>query len=407
MRSTNNFIDTLNPQSLLFSYIATIIFLSLPTVVLAEEQLSGNVALEYKWFQNNPLREWQHRNNVAGSAELEYYRDWDKGKQSLLFSPFVRIDQHDSERTHADIRDLSWQMVSRDWELRAGIKKVFWGVTESQHLVDFINQTDALEGLDGEDKLGQPMLNFALIKDWGTLDFFVLPYFRARQFLGQQSRLSFPVFIDQDNSQYESADAEQHVDFAIRWSHSIDDWDIGLSHFSGTNRNPIFIPKDSTTLIPYYNLIEQTGLELQAIYGDWLLKLEAIARKEYSHRTTAFTVGFENTLVGIFESQIDLGLLAEYLYDDRYGKFLTPFDNDLFVAARLALNDAQGSELLAGFFIDLDNQTRLFNIEASRRLGDSWKLNIEARFFSNIDSKELFYTFRQDDYLQAELAWYF
>jgi len=54
----------------------------------------------------------------------------------------------------------------------------FWGVTEFQHLVDIINQTDLVENIDTEDKLGQPMINLALINDWGTVDLFIMPYFR-------------------------------------------------------------------------------------------------------------------------------------------------------------------------------------------------------------------------------------
>ena len=53
-----------------------------------------------------------------------------------------------------------------------GIDKVFWGVIESRHLVDYINQTDGVEDVDGEDKLGQPMINLGLQRDWGDLIFF-------------------------------------------------------------------------------------------------------------------------------------------------------------------------------------------------------------------------------------------
>ena len=97
---------------------------------------------------------------------------------------FVREDSMDDERSHADIRELSWLYYSDDWELRLGISKVFWGVAESQHLVDIINQTDAVENVDGEDKLGQPMINLTLIRDWGNVDLFVLPYLRERTFTG-------------------------------------------------------------------------------------------------------------------------------------------------------------------------------------------------------------------------------
>jgi hypothetical protein len=33
------------------------------------------------------------------------------------------------------------------------------------HLVDIINQTDGVESIDGEDKLGQSMMAFSLFKD--------------------------------------------------------------------------------------------------------------------------------------------------------------------------------------------------------------------------------------------------
>ncbi len=78
-----------------------------------------------------------------------------------------------------------WVMIG---ETRVGVRRVFWGVTEFQHLVDIINQSDSVEDIDNEDKLGQPMINLSLVKDWGIVDFFVLPYFRERTFAGAEGR---------------------------------------------------------------------------------------------------------------------------------------------------------------------------------------------------------------------------
>ena len=72
---------------------------------------------------------------------------------NLTFTPFFRLDSSDGERTHLDIRELLWQSYGDTWEVRAGLGKVFWGVTESQYLVDVINQTDLVESPDGEDRL--------------------------------------------------------------------------------------------------------------------------------------------------------------------------------------------------------------------------------------------------------------
>ncbi|MDA7657788.1 hypothetical protein N8737_03705, partial [Verrucomicrobia bacterium] len=101
-------------------------------------------------------------------------------------TPFGRYDGADSERSHVDLREFHIQRIADQWEWRVGVSKVFWGVTESQHLVDVINQTDLVENVDGEDKLGQPMVNLSWISDQaGVIDLFYLPYFRERTFPGR------------------------------------------------------------------------------------------------------------------------------------------------------------------------------------------------------------------------------
>ena len=83
----------------------------------------------------------------------------------------------DDQRTHADLREAYWAWQDDEYELIVGVDKVFWGVAESRHLVDIINQTDLVEDLDEEDKLGQPMVNVSVQRDWGRLGFYLLPYF--------------------------------------------------------------------------------------------------------------------------------------------------------------------------------------------------------------------------------------
>ncbi|NOZ54219.1 MAG: hypothetical protein GXP08_14000 [Gammaproteobacteria bacterium] len=381
----------------------------LPTICNASGEWSGNVAVEVRSFAHTPSFSDQHDDYLSISAQPEYFFEWDNGKQSFLFIPFVRIDQHDKERTHADIRELAWIKASDVWELRAGIRKVFWGVTESQHLVDIINQTDAIENIDRENKLGQTMINLALIQDWGTLDFFVLPGFRERTFAGREGRLRTQPPVDTDNTVYEASNKNKHTDLAIRWSHFIGDWDVGISHFYGTSRDPRFtINTDRSAIIPNYDIINQTGLSLQTVVNDWLWKLEMISRNGHENHYTALTGGFEYTLVGIINTQADLGIISEYLYDNRDEAATTPFQNDIMLGARFTLNDVQSTEILAGLIFDIDNNGHLFNLEASRRLGDAWKLNLEIRTFSNINSlNDPLYSSRNDDHLQIELAWYF
>ncbi|HYM48066.1 MAG TPA: hypothetical protein VES91_06265 [Burkholderiaceae bacterium] len=336
---------------------------------------------------------------------------FEDSKDSLRFVPFARVDQHDSERSHADIRELAWLKVGTDYEWRVGIRKVFWGVAESQHLVDIVNQTDVVENLDGEEKLGQPMVNLALIRDWGTLDLFVLPYFRERTFVGAEGRLRSQPRVDADQAAYGSAREQKHVDYAARWSKSWSGIDVGLSYFTGTSRDPRFaLGVDSVgafVLVPYYELIHQTGVDIAAPLDAWLLKMEAIHRTGQGPSYYASTTGFEYTLSGIFGTGMDLGILAEYLYDDRRSRSLSPFQDDIMLGLRLALNDEQSSEVLVAIIDDRRSDARFFSLEASRRLGNSWKLSVEARAFAGIPETDPLFSMRRDDYVQLELARHF
>ncbi len=379
--------------------------------VLANEW-SGNIAFEYKSFSQDALSSSQFNQYGSVSIQPEWFHDWDNGKQSLTFVPFSRWDQHDKERTHSDIRELSWLKVFNESELRVGIRKVFWGVSESQHLVDVINQTDLVESTDGEEKLGQPMINYALINDWGTVDLFILPYFRERTFPGVNGRLRTSYVVDTTNPIYESQDKENNIDYAIRWSHSVGDWDLGLSHFVGTSRDPSFqvgLDTNSNTVFrPVYNLMHQTGIDVQATKEAWLWKLEAINRRIKGKSYNAATAGFEYTFYSIFESASDIGLVMEYLYDDRGSKALTPFEDDLMLGLRWTNNDENDTTILLGVVADRQDSSRLYSIEGSRRIGQNWKLNIEARLFEDIVASDKYlYPFRQDSFAQVELAYYF
>ncbi len=397
-------------KNIYFIYIITLFCLILEAQA---GEWSGYIAGELRYFPESPLSTEQFNGaNFALSAQPQYYHEWDDGDQSFTFVPFLRVDQHDSERSHFDIRELTWLKAAKtgNWELRLGIRKVFWGVTESQHLVDIINQTDLVEHIDGEQKLGQPMINLALINDWGTLDLFILPGFRERTFPGRKGRLlANGIPVDTDQVRYESGAKDKHVDWAVRWAQMFGDWDIGLSHFSGTGREPRFVPGRDTkgrfVFIPFYEQIEQTGLDLQLTQEAMLWKLEMISRKDRQERFTALTGGFEYTFVR--DSGAEIGLLTEYLFDDRHDNATNPFEDDMMLGLRLTLNDEQSTELLAGGIFDLDSSGSYYLLEASRRLGESWKLSLNAYIYSNIPFDDLSYGFRNEDFVQLELAWYF
>ena len=374
-------------------------------------EITGKLAAEELGFFHNGLDPRQHNNYLSGSFEPEWYKEWDDGKQSFTFVPFYRYSQHDNKRTHFDIRELTWLLSEQDWEIRVGFRKVFWGVAEGLHLVNIINQTDLVENTDTEDKMGQPMVNLALIREWGTLDLFILPGFRERTFPGVEGRLrTFPE-VSVGEAEYEHYGFKKHMAYAMRWSKVIGDWDVGLSHFHGTSREPAFRQKLTPTgvsLIPYYDLINQTGLDLQLTYEDWIVKHEGIVREGQGHTFYAMTTGIEYTLFDLFRTGLDLGLVVEYMYDTRgANNFLAPFQDDILTALRFGFNDVQSTEILAGVMFDRTNNSKYYNIEASRRFGDSFKVDIEMRLFSGAPTQDPSYFLRDDDHVRMEIGYYF
>jgi hypothetical protein len=403
-------------------------------------EMRGSAGVEARIFLEDTAYANQERDSASVTIDPDFYYAIPDSSDSISFNLHARIDSADEQRSNADIRELSYLKVGDGWEIKAGISKVYWGVTEGQHLVDIVNQTDAVENIDGEDKLGQPMLNLTLLQwqDYGVFDVFVLPGFRERTFAGQDGRLRPQLVIDTDRASYEAKNNEKHVDGALRWAHSIDVFDIGVSHFWGTSRDPILQvlgnpiitntpigPQvtgfNQTELAPHYAIINQTGLDLQASLEGWLLKLEAISREgkiKYNgnplapsfarQRYTALATGFEFTVVDFAERGIDLGLIMEWNFDDRKKNATSTFQNDLLIGTRWAMNDAESTEVLVGLSQDLDYDTTSLSVEGSTRISDHLKLTLESRIFTAVDDRDsLVKQLEKDSFIQAQLDYFF
>lgn len=342
-------------------------------------------------------------------VQPEFYWRSDDEHQRISVVGFARADSHDNERSHADLREAYWGLERDGWDVTIGINKVFWGVAESRHLVDIINQTDLVEDIDQEDKLGQPMINLNLQRDYGRFGVYLMPWFRERTFSGPDGRLRPPLAIDDDQSVYESSGEENHLDVALRYSHFIGDVDIGVHVFDGTSREPSFIVvPGGTQLLPFYEQMTQIGVDLQYTREEWLWKLEAIGRDASSDTFAAVVGGFEYSFYGVRGSNADIGVLLEYLYDGRsIDAPPTTSDNDLFVGTRLALNDASDTSVLAGFAVDLDTNELFLNVEAERRFGDSLSAELRLRAFMNAEPNDASFSFEHDDYLQLRLSWFY
>ena len=158
-------------------------------------------------------------------------------------------------------------------------------------------------------------------------------------------------------------------------------------------------------MIPFYSVTNQLGVDLQYTREAWLWKLEAIGREGQGDTFGAAVGGFERTFYQVGGGAADVGLLAEYLYDGRDEKApATAFDDDIFVGSRLALNDLQDTQVLAGAIVDSHDRSIAAFVEAERRLGSNYKLELESRWFLNTDDGNPLAFFDRDSVLTLRFS---
>ena len=332
-----------------------------------------------------------------------------------------RVDDMDDRRAGADLSEAYVRWVGDGAEVTVGARRVFWGVTEFAHLVDVLNQSDVVENLDEEDRLGQPMLQLELPHDAWNLQFYVLPRIRARTFGGPDGRQHGGA-PPRGDVEYAPSLHGEDLSVAARIEWHGDGLDLGIAHFSGAGREPSFLPMPDGRPRPRYEHIEQTSLDASWLTGDWLWKLEGYRRAGQGDTYVAASAGFERTWVG-FVGRADLGWVVEYLHDQRgHEAALGHYEHDVAVGLRLAANDEADTSVLLGWIQDVHEDEHSLSLEATSRLAERLSLQVEARVFGghvrgvtrngatlnalfDPDNKTGFLD--QDDYVQLELTTYF
>lgn len=379
---------------------AALVLLCLLSAPLAGAwQTESEVGLELLAFAREGAQS-QTREDASLRLQTRLFHDWNDERDRISVQPFLRLDAQDAERTHADLREALWTHAGAAVEWRAGVGRVFWGVTEGTHLVDVVNQTDLVEDPDGEDKLGQPMVAVSMACGAHVLDAYLLAGFRERRYPGADGRFRLPWVVDDGLTRWESGRGASRVDGALRWLWNDGPWWLAVSGFSGTSRDPVlqavvdpvrlkmtpsgpaFEPDDEPVLRAVYPLMEQWGTEVQYTRGDWLWKLEGIERHVSGEVYRAVNAGVEYTQVGVAGSAVDLGWLLEILHDSRGDDATTPFASDVLVGWRIAGNDAAASQALFYAIVDHDTREALWSLEASTRLRDWLTLSLQLRSVS-------------------------
>jgi hypothetical protein len=317
----------------------------------------------------------------SAAFQLNYNQDLSESDQ-LIASLFGRADAVDDERNYLDVRELLWLHYGDAYQFRAGVGQVSWGVNELFKITDLINQKDRAE-LPFQRKLGQPMASLSFYWGEDLIELYTLYDVREAWFPGEDGRLSYPILVSPGEQDYDRGKTGRW-DFAARWKTRVGDLDLSFSHFYGVTRDPYFIFNYDFTnpyLIPVYEKVNQTSVDLVYPWGDVLLKLEATYQTGSLEQFESVAAGFEYTFGGVFESDYDLSWYVETIWDSRDHIYATLFDHDVGVAARLALNDARDSNLIVGVVADYEYSEAFGYLFWTSNVGQSWTLNVTGQYF--------------------------
>lgn len=371
---------------------------------------AGNVAADVRAFPLEPKYAGQNLGlGVSLVAEPEVKWKSENEKHTLTLRPFYRLDPVDEKRSHADLRQADYKMSLEHLELAAGVGQFTWGVLESYRPVDVLNQTDFVESIDFNAKLGQPYAEAGWVTKSATFRAYYLPFFRERTFPGVRGRLRFPALIDTDSPSFESKFAQFQPSGAARFSFNAGDLDFGVSAFTGLSREPRFVAElTSGQVAPRYDLMHQASVDAQWTVGAFSFKAEGFFRL-WSNDLYAFGGGGAGVDYTFFQfsGDADLSFAAEFLFDTRPRSApITFFEHDAFAGFRLAFNDTANTEISGGAIVDVTDGSTFGRAEASRRFGEHWRVSLDGSVFAGPSGK-LTSAFLRDHYARAKLAYYF
>ena len=370
-----------------------------------EWQSSTSIDLSTRQYNGSPMRASQLDREF--DAKLMWELDFENPKIGLSggLKPVLSTAKNEGIRAF-DIQEAYITRSFSQGQLNVGVNTVFWGVAESRHLVDIVNQKQPTRNLDNEAKLGELLLHYQHFTDNGHWFAMSLPYFRERDFGLPDDRLSLPLAVTDE--QFVGRDANYRGSYLLGYRGVLGDWDVGTYYFDGIDREPVIRPNNNQEFDAIYRRLQQTALDLQWTSEYLLGKVEAVHRHhQMGGKSWAYVVGAEYYFYGIANSNKDLSLLMELHRDTEEQVNLNRLYQDAtFIGMRLAWNDVDDTSMITGVLIDNDTGAHTIKTEFSTRLSSHLSLALEANLFLEQTQRDATYGFKDDDFIELRLTYY-
>ena len=308
----------------------------------------GTLGQEVRLF-DEPTNVGQVQSNLGVLADVEgsctVGERWTLGGRV-----YGRNDFKESNRSAVRADELWVQYAAPHFDVRIGNQVFTWGSMEVFGITDILNSRDFLDHIVTPRKIGQPAVRARFLAGNGNLTAYYLPYFVPPAYPGQESPYSVGGTVFERND----ATARYSGQYALRYFYGGNGFDIGVSAYSGLERDAIFEADLSRFEISNWNYrSSRVSVDATKVVGGLLLKGEAVYRKPETSRVDSaviWAVGTEYTWTSI-AGKSDLTAFFEIAGDRQKNK---PSDfqftqNNLFVGATWEPHDRLRQSINAGW----------------------------------------------------------
>ncbi len=370
----------------------------------------GEIEGRYYNYAKAPLfSEQSDRQGQYSLATTLDYNDQINRNTDINVSIFGRYHPEADNAYQGDVRELKLSYYAAQLEISGGMLMERWGVLEAFSPVDILNPRDRIEDFQGDVKLGIPGGNLSWLLDDGRVDIWLLPYSREERLAEGKDRFRTSAFAVSDAA-FEKG--QNTLSSAMRISQMSASVEFSLSYYNGHARSPYFTPNldgvgNVITLQSNYARIEQAGFELLWVRGQSLVKLESVYRSTAADDFTGLGIGLEREFPRIGSTRNALTLYGEYYYDGRKSgrsSPLTPFQNDIFLGLRLALNNLSSTEYELRFTHDLDYDSTFWELLAKTRIQRQWFIEVNLYQFVHVDNDPALKSFAADSRLAVNVT---
>ncbi len=385
----------------------------------SEPYTKGYVGAVGHYYPENGLGV-QNDGDVALVAEIET-KIMLFENANVLIKPYLRYDPVNDNRNSAQIKEFDFEYRNNNNYLNIGQRILGWSTTEAVNVLpiviaDIINQRDYDADADGQQKLGRPAVTVSHLNENILLQLHYFPYFTASAYGDIESRESFASgqFDINENPIYAGENAEREKSAALRIELQSQNSNLSGFIYQGYANTNKFVFSDATLLTPAYDLQRIYGFTSQSTTDNWIFKseltyhetLESAGPANNKDNFLTGILGAEYTVV-LYESDADVALFSEYIYDQRGKKpYASPFANDLFGGIRWSLNNQQSTVVTVGIVKDLDDSTYIVHINYTRRLFDNMSLDLTLRHYAP-DEENILSALENDSLIKLGIKYHF